>query len=167
MNKFKIIGALLLCSIGANAQLVAYKAVIASAGGSYTSAGLSADWTVGQNIANQYTSSGLTVTEGFHPIIVEQGPTDVPSVMSNINSVTAYPNPTSTVLNISINQQLPKAVVVEVLDISGRQVKDIIKLPAQSILSTQIDMSALSPGSYFILLNPRTIDAYTLKVIKQ
>ncbi|MBS1689027.1 MAG: T9SS type A sorting domain-containing protein, partial [Bacteroidetes bacterium] len=147
--------------------LVAYKTVIASAGGSYTSAGLSADWTVGQNVANQYTSSGLTVTEGFHPIIIEQGPTDVPAVASNINSVMAYPNPTSAVLNISINQQLPKAVVIEVLDISGRQVRDIIKLPAQSMPSTQIDMSALSPGSYIILLNPRTIDAYTMKVIKQ
>lgn len=32
MNKYKTICALLLCSIGANVQLVAYKAVIASAG---------------------------------------------------------------------------------------------------------------------------------------
>ncbi|MGN6567640.1 MAG: T9SS type A sorting domain-containing protein, partial [Flavipsychrobacter sp.] len=83
------------------------------------------------------------------------------------NSVTAYPNPTSAVLNISIDQQVAKAVVIEVMDITGRQVGSIINLPAEVHLNAQIGMSDFKPGSYIVLLNPGTADAYTIKVIKQ
>lgn len=169
MNKYKIILIMLLAgySISVDAQLAAYKSVIASAGASYTSPGLSADWTIGQNVANQYTSSGLIVTEGFHPVLPNQTATAVPAIVSNINSVTAYPNPTSAVLNIAIDQQVAKAVVIEVLDITGRQVGSIINLPAEVHLNAQIGMSDFRPGSYIVLLNPGTADAYTIKVIKQ
>ncbi|MGN6568643.1 MAG: hypothetical protein ACTHJ0_11850, partial [Flavipsychrobacter sp.] len=92
MNKYKIILIMLLAgySISVNAQLTAYKSVIANAGASYSSPGLFADWTIGQNVVNQYTSSGLIVTEGFHPVLTNEQTTGVPAIISNINSVTAY-----------------------------------------------------------------------------
>lgn len=169
MNKYRIMLLALLaaCHISAKAQLTAYKSVIASAGASYNSAGLSADWTVGQNVASQYNSGGLIVTEGFHPILPNQQTTGVPAIVSNINSVTAYPNPTSAVLNISIDQRVAKAVVIAVMDITGRQVGSIVNLPAEVHLNTQIGMSDFKSGSYIVLLNPGTADAYTIKVIKQ
>jgi hypothetical protein len=158
---------LLSCSIGANAQLVLYKSVVADGSASYTSPGLSVDWTVGQTVVNQYTSTGLTITEGFHPVLADPTSNAVPVVSSNIRSVNAFPNPTSNVLNIDIVQSQPKAVTIQVSEITGKVVKNIMQLAAQQSVKTEIDMSSLSAGTYIIVVNAHTADAYTMKVVKR
>jgi hypothetical protein len=169
MRQYKILLAIILlsCSISANAQLALYKSVIANGAGSYASAGLSANWTVGQTVINQYTSSGLTITEGFHPVEAPAHTTGVAIVPDNITSVKAYPNPTSNILNIAIVQDQPKAITIQVSDVTGKVVKDVITLPAQRSITTQVDMSSLSPGTYTFIVNAQTKDAYTMKVVKQ
>lgn len=158
---------LLACSISAHAQLVLYKSVVANGSASYTSPGMSVDWTVGQTVVNQYTSSGLTITEGFHPVEATPLPNSVPVVKSNIRSVDAFPNPTSNVLNIDIVQSLPKAVTIQVSDITGKVVKNIMQFGAQQSVKTEVDLSSLSAGTYIIIVNAHTADAYTMKVVKR
>jgi hypothetical protein len=172
MNQYKILLAIILlsCSTSANAQLILHKSVIANGGASYSSPGLSADWTVGQTVVNQYTSSGLTITEGFHPIeaaSVITPPLAVPAVKNNIVSVSAYPNPTSSILNIAIVQNQPATITIQVLDEAGGVVKNVITLPAQQSVNTEVDMSSLSAGTYIIMVNAGTKEAYTMKVVKQ
>ena len=169
MKQHKILLAIILlsCSISANAQLVLYKSVIANGGGSYTSPGLSANWTIGQTVINQYTSPGLTITEGFHPIEANPSTNGVPIINSNIQSVTAFPNPMSNVLNIAIVQKQAKTITIQVLDVTGRVVKNVVTLPAQQSVNTKIDMSSLSPGTYIIMVNAGANDTYTMKVVKQ
>jgi len=169
MKPYKILIAcmLLCCRINANAQTILYKSVLASGGASFTSAGLSADWTVGQPIVNQYTTTGLVVTEGFHPVYVAQAANGVPIVLSNITAVKTYPNPTSYLLNISIDQALERPVTIDILDIASKMVKNTINLPANAHIKTTINMSALAAGTYIISLNANTDDAYIMKVVKQ
>ncbi len=170
MKQYKILFALLLLcsSISTNAQLVLYKSVLASGGGSYSSTGLSADWTIGQTVANQYTSSGLIISEGFHPVyIAAPSPNSVPVVITNITSVKTYPNPTNYLLNITIDQALARPVTIDVLDVTGKTVKNIINLPAAAHISTSLDLSALNAGIYIVRLNANTDDVYMMKVVKQ
>lgn len=156
-------------SKSANAQLVLNKSVIANGGASYSSPGLSADWTVGQTVINQYTSSGLTITEGFHPLAVDAAtpPVNGIAAVKNIVSVNAYPNPTSNTLNITVVQNQPGAITIQILDGTGRIVKSSITLPARQSVNTEIDMSTLSPGIYMFMINAHTKDAYIMKVVKQ
>ena len=171
MNQHKILLAIVLlsCGISANAQLVLHKSVIANAGASHSSPGLSADWTVGQTVINQHTSTGLTIAEGFHPVdaAVPQSTTGVLAVKNNITSVTAYPNPTSSMLKIAITLNQPETITIQVMDAAGRVVNNTITLPAQQSVNTEVDMSSMSPGAYVVVINAHTKDAYTMKVVKQ
>lgn len=82
------------------------------------------------------------------------------SISSNtLDKIKIFPNPTSGILNIQVDNLAQ--INVEVFDILGKKV-------AQFSKQSQIDISNLIPGLYFIkVLNTQTTISTTHKIIKQ
>ena len=65
--------------------------------------------------------------------------------INNLNKISIYPNPTSGLVNISSNQPIAN---IEVFDVTGKLVYNQQNNTKQT--NTEIDLSALSNGIYFI-----------------
>jgi len=65
--------------------------VVSSAGGSYSTTGLSVDWTLGEPVIGTVTGTGLMLTQGF-----QQGFTQTLTVSTNTLTIAAAANSTQT-----------------------------------------------------------------------
>jgi len=141
---------------------------IISSGGNASGSGGEVSYSVGQVFYHTYTGSNGSVAEGV------QQPFEI-SVITGINerhgitlSVSAFPNPTSSHLTLSINDFVrddQEALWFRLYDISGRL------LQTECIISDQttIDVSHLMPAMYFLRVvktnTPQEIR--TFKIIKK
>lgn len=95
----------------------------------------------GQTVTHLFTIQTLSVDE------------------NDFQSVSVYPNPTKDFLNISSNQPIKKAVVV---DIQGKTIQTL----NTSNGIKQVDISGYASGMYFITLEGNSNQKKTLKIIK-
>lgn len=79
------------------------------------------------------------------------------------NSITLYPNPASSTLNIEIHSNLMSSGTLAIHDLMGK------KLLSQQINNTQkaIDVSMLAPGNYIVLFSNPTGTQFQKKIIIQ
>jgi len=101
------------------------------------------------------TFGGETVTHNFN----------VSSALSieekDFSQTSVYPNPVNDIINISSTAKVAKANIVDVL---GKTVLSIEE-PSEGI--TTIDLSKLSNGMYFLILESNTNKRKTIKLIKE
>lgn len=90
--------------------------------------------------------------------VVEQNSLATNENLLNENTVKAYPNPFSDVLNIS---DISKVRSISIVDISGKLIKTIEKP------STTIQLQELKSGIYVVILNMNDGTKQTIKVIKK
>jgi hypothetical protein len=116
-------------------------------------------WTVFADFTNECNTSSETIT--FDIIVT-------PSLSTNDNSfsnIGVYPNPNNGLVNISSSNNLSNANV-SIFDITGRLLTRNIKKNQISNNIIEIDMSVLSSGVYFLMIED-SIYKSTIKVIKE
>ena len=142
----------LLSTIAVSAQ-----EVLSTQGDSYSNASSNIDFTIGEVIINTGTDGTVDLSQGFHQTnwnfvgMEDYSPGFEASV---------FPNPTSEVLNIRTSSF--ENVRYTLYNAQG-------KLLIQDILSaeqTPVQVGQLAPGSYSIILNNRTQNLKTFKLIK-
>ena len=163
-----ILAAAVLCLTGAitKAQSIS-KSVVAVNGGSFSGSGILVDWTIGQAVTSYTSSSSLKVTEGFHPIEEKSIVTATPTVRNATNAlqVKAYPNPVSSVLHISVLQSTADPLDIRVTDLMGKTIKTV-DLDGELSTNTDVDLSALTGGMYYITVNAGKENAQVMKIVK-
>ncbi len=65
-------------------------------------------------------------------------------------SLSVYPNPAHTVLNVAFTGTMKNTVNIRLVDMTGRIVKDVFLNAAAGLNTQQIDVSTLSKGLYLL-----------------
>lgn len=116
---------------------------------------------IGQVVYHTTTMPGATFAEG-----VQQ-----PYEISIINGVdqpditlvfSAYPNPTTDVLHLSIGNYQSKELSFQLFDVAGKQVLS----NAISESNTPINMNLFAMGTYYLTITDRQQPIKTFKIIK-
>ncbi|MEM5565573.1 peptidoglycan DD-metalloendopeptidase family protein [Psychroserpens sp. AS72] len=100
------------------------------------------------------TYEGETVTHSFNvgdPLSVEE---------NDFSQTSVYPNPFNDVINISSTKNIIKANVIDILG------KTVVSLQQISEGIKSIDLSSLSNGMYFLILQSDSLEKKTIKLIK-
>jgi hypothetical protein len=152
MIKNTLVLSMLLATITATAQ-----EVVSTQGDSYSNGTANIDFTIGEVVINTGTDGTNDLTQGFH-----QTNWNFLGVEDHAPSyeATVFPNPTSEVLNIRTSTF--ENVTYTLYDAQGKLVLQD-KLSAEQ---TAIQVSQLAPGSYSLILNNRTQNLKTFKLVK-
>ena len=97
---------------------------------------------------------------GYH---AETTSTSVNSVKSEL-SVSAYPNPTTGMLQVSLGRDVRGAVSLEIFDVTGKRVSQMNNLNGQSEII--VDLSSARAGLYFGVLKAEN-SAHSFKILKK
>jgi len=133
--------------------------------------------TFGNGFRTTFTSLALTNDGGYiftgYQEVSHEGPYDVYLVKTdangivglkeesiNINNVNIYPNPATNKITIYIPQQFGQTKILEVYDCIGQ-----LQL-LQTDRFTEIDISNLTNGLYFLVLTNTDNERQTMKIIK-
>ena len=95
-----------------------------------------------------------------HFSIYHTNPTDIDDE-DDKQKLSLHPNPSNSILNFSENINLDNIVQVEILDVSGRKIKNV------KIRNHQIDISDLINGFYFVRMVSSLGETTSLPFIKQ
>ncbi|HOZ29528.1 MAG TPA: T9SS type A sorting domain-containing protein, partial [Bacteroidales bacterium] len=131
-------------------------------GGNDSGSGGSVSYSVGQVVYTTNTGTNGSVTEGVqqpYEISVVTGIEDTKDI--NL-SVTAYPNPTTAYLTLSINEFDISNLSYQLYDMNGKL------LQSEKITGNQtsIVMSNLVPATYFVKVIESNREVKTFKIIK-
>jgi hypothetical protein len=152
MKKHTLFVFSLISTLAATAQ-----EVVSTQGDSYSNGTANIDFTIGEVVINTGTDGTNDLTQGFHQTnwnflgVVDHAPN---------YEATIFPNPTSEVLNIRTSTF--ENVTYTLYDAQGKLVLQD-KLSAEQ---TSIQVSQLTPGSYSLILNNRTQNLKTFKLVK-
>lgn len=94
-----------------------------------------------------------------HPTLFSQCVNVGVNELENSHVIQIYPNPTTSVINIKINDRVQTNATIEFKNALGQLVKAVE-------LSNQVDLSDLSNGLYFLVIKNGTYNR-TFKIIKQ
>jgi hypothetical protein len=110
-------------------------------------------------ITYTYTNSNNCSNSATASILVDQcvGVDDNP----NIESIIVYPNPASVQVNIQIPPQFGQTKILEVLDCVGQ------KQFEKTNDFTDIDISSLTSGLYFLVITNKDNERQIIKIIKE
>jgi len=90
---------------------------------------------------------------------------DATEQRQNEMAIRLFPNPTTGELTLEFTSATPKAGVVQILDLYGRQLISQALLPNEKAHSLSI--AALSAGMYFVRVMEDGVPGWTRKVVKQ
>ena len=126
---------------------------------------VNSDWTVQTSSTNSYTITGL---EGLTTYVIQvqadcgnDGLSEWSSAITvqttNVgienrlaNSVTLYPNPANDVVNVECTMNNVQLEGIDVIDIYGKVVRNVVETMCTSSLQTRINVSGLADGMYFV-----------------
>lgn len=141
--------------------------VVASAGGSQSTASLSIDWTLGEPVIGDVSGGSIILTQGF-----QQGNllgTDIPENPEEMNtSFRMFPNPANDKVQFVVNNKEAKGdFMVDVFDITGRKILSQ-KLGQYTPLETvSLPVSSLKAGVYLVKVSVGGFTSELLKLIKE
>ena len=157
MKKLKSI--LLCCFAFLSSNIMAQEAVVA-AGGDATGSGGSSSYSVGQPFYTVSTGSNGSTTAGVQqPYEFYVGIDKVKTI--NLSMV-AFPNPTTSILNLSVEDLTIGDLNAQLYDASGKLI--LSKNIVDNI--TQIPMQELAGGSYFLKVSQDKVFVKTFTIIK-
>ena len=135
---------------------------INTAGGSTSGSGGSASFTVGQVFYQAHIPSNGSVSEGVQQPYEISVVTAIEEAESIDLMVSAYPNPTIDNLTLEIKDFETSSFQFQLYDMSGKlwQSEKITEF------NTNIDLSFLLPGTYFLKIIQSNKDYKTFKIVK-
>lgn len=150
---------LFLAGIGFSG-LQAQNATTAS-GGDATGAGGSAAYSVGQAVYTSIETASGSVNQGVQqPYILS--PTGVNSHPDINLSMSVYPNPATTLINLSVGKMDLTNLTYQLFDVQGKVLVNQKITAAQ----TSIVMETYAAGSYFLKVTNNNTELKSFKIIK-
>ncbi|UPT68040.1 MAG: T9SS type A sorting domain-containing protein [Sphingobacteriales bacterium JAD_PAG50586_3] len=98
-----------------------------------------------------FSTSDTTAMRDSIMALIE-GTTGINDLSSTVTSFNVFPNPTSDIVSITLDLKQASDVVIEVMDMSGKQVAIIRDENRNGIVTKQFSTSALPNGNYFVRL---------------
>lgn len=135
--------------------------VIATAGSTLVNSSGGISYTIGEGISEPLSAGDVTLTQGFQQSAI------FVSLVSELKdaglSVIIYPNPTRGNLKLNINDFTMPGLQYLLLDVNG---KLLSQKKVESYL-TEVSMSQLQSGIYFIKIQAGTRELKTFKIVKE
>jgi hypothetical protein len=157
INLFLVFLAFLL-SFSANAQTV--HQVLSASGGDATGSGGSVAYSVGQIVYTTHTGTTGSVAQGVEQAY-EIYSVGIKETTLNI-SLSVFPNPTSDFLTLKVEDYNDETLSYTLLDEQGK----LILSEQITNQETQVAMSTLARGSYFINIVQANKKIQSFKIIK-
>lgn len=162
MKKLLLIAAGVFITLNGFGQSIAPE-VISSAGSHDTGGSVKLDWTMGEMATTTLTGGSNSLTQGFHQpyfVITSIKVQEEPKFI-----LKAFPNPTSSLLNIKTQLPANSGCEVRLINSIGEVLdKKIVSLQNENIL---MDLSPYPAGSYFIyILHPESEQDSIYKIQK-
>ncbi len=142
-----MVGALVFSAAVGKAQSLSPE-VISTAGGKMQAGSIQLAWTLGETAVTRWTTPQGFVTEGFHQPILEV--TLLPEYAAP--TVRIAPNPVQSTLNVQLQVQTKQSLFANLVDVQGRVV---IKRTILQLGNTELDLSNLPSGMYFLNVMPQ------------
>lgn len=142
---------------GLNAQTT-----VAATGGNTTGNGGSASYSVGQVVYHTNTGTNGSIAEGVQQLYEISDVTGLEGAKCISLSVSAYPNPTTDYLTLSIDNFEVSNLSYQLYNINGNLLENK-KLESNQ---TRIVMSNLVPATYFLKVTNGQKEVKTFKIIK-
>lgn len=136
---------------------------VSVSGGNAIGIGGTSSYSVGQITYTSQTSSGGNVNLGV------QQPYEIVTLgndnFTEINLlISAYPNPTTNLLNLVVSDDKWNNLSYQLFDINGKIVSNLQKIRASE---TSLSMQELQQGIYFLAVNSDGKTIKTFKIIKK
>jgi hypothetical protein len=147
----------------ANGQSVE-RHVVASAGDYFVTPNLSLSWTLGEAVTETVSNEFMMLSQGF-----QQGEkitfTTIKDPLARLFDIKVFPNPTSDVVNISINSEMNDILTVQIYSMAGEKVLT----EKTSDKNIQLSLADLAPANYLLSLrklNGELITTYSINKTK-
>ena len=153
---------LLLClsTAGLNAQ-----EAVSATGGEASGSGGSASYTIGQLVYTTHTGTTGSVAQGVQQAFEISVVTGIHESENISIFVSAYPNPASDFLTLSIDASTivsPRLLRYELFDMKGK----LLKNKKVTSDKTKITTNDLTPGTYFLKVTDNKIEIKSFKIVK-
>jgi hypothetical protein len=154
-TRFLVGAGLLLFSSNVSAQ----GQYIISGSGTYSElSGGSISWTLGEVVIVTTSHTDHDLTQGFHqPDLYYVSITEVPQASPVIS---VYPNPADDILNVTSSDEQTR---MSIYDMQGK----LIDVTDVSSLTSQVDVSYLSRGTYMLMFEVNGAYAKQIKIVIQ
>jgi len=136
---------------------------INATGGNASGSGGSASYSVGQVVYTTNTGTNGSVAQGVQQPFEISVVTAIEEAKGINLSVSAYPNPTTDYLTLSIKEFDISNVSYQLLDMNGKLLQNE-KITGNQ---TSIVMSNLVPATYFVKVTESNKEVKTFKIIKK
>jgi alpha-tubulin suppressor-like RCC1 family protein len=121
-----------------------------------TGRGLEGQLGIGTNVANNTLQSvGCPTT-----VLANE------TVVMDKNTISVYPNPTNTIVNINYTLEYSSNVIIRLTNIQGQIISEIKTEKSSGLNTETLDLSAQSNGMYFLTLTSDN-KTFTSKIVKQ
>ena len=148
----------LLLSIGG----IQAQETLPASGGNASGSGGSVSYTVGQVFYSSNSATNGTVTQGVQQPFEISEITGLEEVQEINLTVSAYPNPTTDYLTLSIDEFDISNLSYQLYDMQGK----LLQLEKISENQTSIVMNNLVPATYFVKVLKGSTEVKTFKIIK-
>ncbi|MDI3479763.1 MAG: hypothetical protein PWQ43_1230 [Rikenellaceae bacterium] len=162
-RKLKVIGVATLLTCTFSLSTVSAQESVNATGGNASGIGGSASYSVGQVAYQTYTSTNGSVAEGVQqPFEISVG-TGLEEATGINLTISAYPNPTTDYLTLSIDNFDFSNLSYQLYDMNGKL------LQSEKITGNQtsIVMSNLAPATYFVKVVQSNKEVKTFKIVKR
>jgi len=160
-NKRLELSAILLFGIGLTGLQA--QTSVNSTGGNASGIGGSVSYSVGQVVYQTHTGTNNSVAEGVQQPYEISVVTAIEKAKAIDLTVTAYPNPATDYLTLSISEFKLTGLSYQLSDMSGKLLFDEKITSSQ----TQIVMSQVVPASYLLVVKQENMRLKTFKIIKK
>jgi hypothetical protein len=127
---------------------------VISTGASYTeTAEGSLSFTIGETVINTIESPNNHITQGFNQDWIHFASTN--TFKENFN-ISVFPNPTTHYINVESD----KPSDLKIYDLNGKEV-----LNTKINKTKKVDLTQLSPGTYFLKFIQENLNVKTIKII--
>ncbi len=158
-NYLLILVTVIFLSTWANAQSIS-PFVIAPAGGEGSGNNMNIQWTLGEMMIETFEANDLILTQGFHqPHLIVTSVEELPGYEISID---AFPNPTSDLVNIRINDESFAGLQYKLFDSNGR----LVDTNTLENSITKINLSDKQPGVFFLIVSKERKEIKTFKIVK-
>ncbi len=132
--------------------------VVATAGGEMKTSSTTLEYTIGETVVGDFSSSSTLLTQGYNQGLIDPG-VGVNDVVFNIN-LKVYPNPATRTLTIDSKEN----VRIYITDCLGKQHNTSFQVKAGEIQT--ISVENLASGVYFLKVENNNHQVSTFKWIK-
>ncbi len=135
--------------------------VVASSGNHFSNNEIQISWTLGEPVIQTLSNNNVLLTQGFHQAKLTV--TAIEELDDLLMQISAYPNPTSNILKLSVKNSGKEELHYTLYTLDGKM---LMQKQIESDLS-EISMMNYVSAIYFLKVTSNNSTLKTFKIIKQ